>query len=567
MLYLTLAWRWFTGHTLDGRHRTDAGWWTPATARNPHASRFHHKPRGHRAIWRTSGTLISLATITGLIVNLQATVLALSIATIGLLAWTFRRTHRAVRGRKTKRGILNPMAPALAPILGTSDMEASKMLTLKPGYQTAKDGAIGHISPLPVAFQANPMQRASVEHLIKSRLPVDVDFEWKTKQMPQSVTLLAAPTCPPMVLFTDMLEEMKNCKPGEIVFGADRRENPFIGSFLLDDPHWGFSVGSGRGKSTQLQGDAAQILHQDPLATVTGIDPKMASLTPLMGIPGVVIANDPRNIGDWDSETQHMSGGMWGAIGDVETEMMQRLDTLSADPTATFPIKLLIIDEINTFAAMTGARWRRLRIAKAGDPPVPPPWMSLASIHWMGRQVSVHCISVGQRLDDKATGGIGLRSSMGLVGIAGYRAREWDLLIGTRPMPRSQKPKGRWLYDDSSKQTWVQNMCAARSPSEAGIIIRDYASAGRFPGVRSRVSAPSPGQTPVVRTDIEVQTSPQIEWIVGLDAGADYLGISRAAFEKRRQRSGKIPGEVRQGNQPAWDPDDLVTWDQPSMSK
>lgn len=481
--------------------------------------------------------------------------------------WTVRAVAPAVelvalaqRQRDTGRYVVAPLAPALGPLLEMPAPNARKIITLKPGYLTAKDGEIGTIGPLPPAFRADPGQRRAVEHLVSARLPVDVDFQWRTGGFPQSIALLAAPQCPPMVMFEDMLSEMAKCKPGEIVFGVDRREDVFRGSFRIDDPHWGFSVGSGRGKSTKLQCAAAQILHADLAATVTGIDPKMASLTPLIGIPGVVIANDPRNIGEWDREAQRCHGGMWGAIDDFKDEMMARLDALATDPTLTFPIKLLILDECNMFGAMTAAKWRVLRDSKAGDPPVPPPWAALAAIHWMGRQVSCHCITVGQRLDDKATGGIGLRSAMGLVGIAGYRQKEWDLLIGTRPMPKSQRPKGRWLYDNGSDQTWVQNVCASTDPAEAGIIIRNYAAAGRSGLVHDDVPvglvpATPPGQMPVSGTGTNAV------WVVGIEAGAAVLGISAESFRKRRYRAGgSIPGEIRQGNQPAWTELDLIAW-------
>jgi hypothetical protein len=48
--------------------------------------------------------------------------------------------------------------------------------------------------------------------------------------------------------------------------------------------------------------------------------------------------------------------------------------------------------------------------------------------------------------------------------------------------------------------------------------------------------------------------------VIGLAAGAEYLGVSEAAFRKRRERSGTVPGEFRVGNQPAWKPADLDRW-------
>src|SRR5262249_53724723 len=52
---------------------------------------------------------------------------------------------------------------------------------------------------------------------------------------------------------------------------------------------------------------------------------------------------------------------------------------------------------------------------------------------------------------------------------------------------------------------------------------------------------------------------PENGLIVGLQAGADFLGINRDTFEKARQRRA-INGEVRRGTQPAWTELDLREW-------
>ena len=53
--------------------------------------------------------------------------------------------------------------------------------------------------------------------------------------------------------------------------------------------------------------------------------------------------------------------------------------------------------------------------------------------------------------------------------------------------------------------------------------------------------------------------------IVGLDAAAEHLGLTRGAFIKRRQRR-PIPGEIKNGNQPAWTPTQLDEWATAALS-
>ena len=486
---------------------------------------------------RSAFRLVPLAVAAGLHFDPVMTEWAATLAggpLAGFLGWRAWRNWHA-------EPLIRSMAVALGPLIELPEIEARRAIALRPGYAEIRKGEIGAIT-LPDGYRAGKDQRPALEHLISSRLPVDVDCSWRTSGHPQRVLLLAAPQCPSMVRFADLAGEMAACKPGQVVIGLDRHSDVFHGSFLIDDPHWGFSVGSGRGKSTFLCATGAQVLHQDPGATVDGIDPKMSSLDALIGVPGVTVANDPRNI-----------RGMWDVIDGYYKRMMDRLDQLKADPTLTFPVALLVLDEINTFAAMSSAHWRQVKAKE--DPLTPPVWFVLAQIHWMGRQVNCHCISVGQRLDDKATGNIGLRTSMGFVGIAGFRGKEWDLLIGTRPVPRSQKPKGRWLYDDGSNQTWAQNVVNIRegeTEPDPGII-RDYAMAGRRQGVPAR---PGQGLSPVAMAPVGTGT-----WVVGLDAGAAFLGLPMETFKKRRQRAGgKLAGELRQGSQPAWTEADLTAF-------
>jgi hypothetical protein len=533
---VTLLWRWFTGHPWHGKPYTDAGWFrhgTKALTVTGHAHRWHHMPRIHRTGIRTVAT-IATPLFSYAIWKHRTGALEWLACVAGWVILTSARPARdSIRSRNLNQNLVYPLAVPLAPMLGLSEMQARKAISIRPDYATVREGEIGKLA-LPVSYAANPAQRREVAHLVTSRLPVDADFTWDMQGKTHALRLIAAPECPSMVPFTDMLEAMAACKPGEVVIGVDRHGHIFKGSFTGDDPHWGFSVGSGRGKSTFLIITAAQLLHNEAGATITGIDPKMASLNALAGVPGVTIANDPRNV-----------EGMWKAIEAFEREMMRRLDALNTDPTATFPIAVLMIDELNQFSSMSKAQWRKIK--GKGDQSYPPVWDSVAAIHWMGRQVRCHCVSVGQRLDDKATGGIGLRDSMGFRGLAGFRSQQWDMLINTKPIPRSQKPKGRWIYSDGQTETWVQNMLAHVDPNRNAQIIRDYAMTGRRAGVTSPTALPA-SSTAVPET---------VAWVTGLDAGAAHVGLTVAAFRKRRERAGGIPGETRHGNKPAWSMQDL----------
>ena len=82
----TLLWRWFSGHALDGQHRTNATWTMPSRGDRPvlhptgHAVLWHHLPRLHRAGIRTGSTLAVLAAAYGLVTAFLVTAALLAAA-------------------------------------------------------------------------------------------------------------------------------------------------------------------------------------------------------------------------------------------------------------------------------------------------------------------------------------------------------------------------------------------------------------------------------------------------------------------------------------------------------
>lgn len=458
-------WRWFSGHSLNGHHYTDATWFRKGrTVRHPtrRVARWHHLPRIHRAGIRQAFTVALVLVVYGLVTDARTTVLALEASTALLAAGLAFLAYSAARRSYRHRATITPMASALTTTLRLADADAERAVTLRPNYHKMTTGQIGEIV-LPDHFNTgNDVAKAEVENLVASRLPVDADFEWKTRSRPMRLLIIAAPKPPTMVRFEKYATEMETCKPNQVLVGLDKHSKPFTASFNLDDPHWGFSVGSGMGKTTFLLCTIAQILHNDADATVDGISPKPSPNdldSVLNGIRGVRIAANPLD-----------GAEMWDLAESVYDEMIQRQTASKRDKTVEFPPKLFVIDEVNTFAEIMRDHWQDLRREMKNPPAAAPIWRKIARILWMGRETNIHVIVVGQKLDDKSVGGIGLRDSLGFRGLAGFKPGMWKILIGTTPIPRSQKAKGRWIYSDGQTETWVQNLYADAQT------IRDYAS-------------------------------------------------------------------------------------------
>jgi len=461
-----LTWRFFTGHSLDGKYRTDATWTrraTKVTHPTGRVMRWHHMPRVHRMWIRWCCVIVPILLAWSAVWNWRITLECLAtVAGCGVITLAVYVVHRT-RQWYNNRVLVTPMARGLESLLMLTSPEIVRATHLDNGYLTHKAGKFGHIE-LPGHFRAAPEDRVSVEHYIRSRIPRDLDFQWVTNIPKPRLEFHAEPEPVGIVLFEKYLAAMEDCKPGEVFMGlANKTGKPYYGSFNTDDPHWGASVGSGGGKSTWLMSLIAQILHNDLGASAWCIDPKITSLLALQGVPGVRIENNPREVPK-----------MWAMVAELKEIMFQRLDEAEADPTKEFSTFLLIMDEINSFAAMTKKIW-----ASLGNKGVADVWGDIAFLLWMGRVVNIHVVAVGQRLDDKSTGNIGLRDSLGFRALARYKKNQWDMLFSGK-FQQPHKKRGQWIYESGDEQTWVQNVIGSVDPVENAKIIRDWALMGRL---------------------------------------------------------------------------------------
>lgn len=389
---------------------------------------------------------------------------------------------------------------------------------------------VGEIE-LPDHFRAEPGEKQAIIRLLNSRFPFEVECVWETaKTPPFTVGIYKVQQCPTLVPFEEWRETVEALKPGEIFIGLDKKHAPFIGSFRGEDPHWVFEVMSRRGKSTMVSLSIAQILHQDPGAEATGIDPKMESFKALFGVPRFTLANDPDNVEE-----------MWARISEFRDAMYDRRSRRAKDPGLDFSYKLLVIDEANSFSLLSKIHWRNIK--QQGDPPYPPVWEDLAMIMAQGAAYHCHLIMTGQRLDETIFGGLRLISMAGFRGLGGFRPANYKRLgLGGGPVPVSSTRRGRWLYNDGEHETQVQNLWATDAE------IKGYAM------------SLAPGLVPVPRSEAAAEGFPApAEWVTGLEAAAAHLALPLETFRKRRQRR-SVPGEARDGRSPSWRRSDLDAW-------
>ena len=481
--FAVLALRFVAGHHLDGRRRSDATFLRDGTQGEPswwgtgRESRWVLMAGWKRAALR----LAVVAALAGLWRWRTVTEWALGLVLGPAAGYAVWRCVRAVRRWRHVRTLERPMALALAPFLGVASRQVEAALAVRPDYELTAGGEhIGSLG-LPDHWAATADQRERLQQVIGARLGVEVRYGWRTAQHPMVLNLTRAPQPPAMVRWADVLAEIEACPTDKVLLGADSSGQLVYGDLALEDPHWAVNAGSRRGKTTLLLSIAVQVGCQRQRSGLpddapecahgrtTGIDPKRVSLAALAGLPGVELHADPRDV-----------EGMWAGIAAFRAHLEARVDAFADDPTVSFERSLLIIDEVNQFAAMSAARWREVK-AKS-DPALPPVWSDVAAVGWMGAQFKCNIIAVGQRLDQGALGG--LRDSFGVRLLAGYTPQQYAFLVGLPPYQRPQKPRGRFLLFEGGELTWLQLVYG--EPAE----LRDYArgNAADLAGSGSHVS-------------------------------------------------------------------------------
>lgn len=522
-----------SGRPLDGRYRTNATFLRGGTTSlfPTHIYAWSYLPGWKRSAVRQSGLAAVVAALWALVSGHRDGLVRTFLGTLAVvLVWTVWLSVERHRVREHVRTYVQPLHATLSAYLKLPPtVKHPDYLDVPLTFATNEETPA--TAKLPMEWLATEANKKVVAELALAKLgQSELEAEFRTVGVP-TLVIRQAPEPPATVLWTDLAADIAACRPGEVVIGMAARNKVFKASLNTEEPHWGFSCNTGRGKSTMLMASAAQLLAQDPGATVQAVDPKMTSLEPLIGVPGFTVANDPQDV-----------QGMWDSIAGFRRLMDDRIQQRAEDPTVEFPIAVLMVDELNQFAEQSSTYWQAIK--QPTDRKTPPMWADIAAVAWQGRQFRCHLILVGQRLDARATGGMGLRDSLGLRGLSGFRPQQWKMLVGTAPIPVSQRPRGRWIYTDGQSETWVQNVLATSEQ------IRDHVMRARRPMSQVNLSAQVSGH-------MGHQVG-QVEWVVGLEAAAARAGLSVEAFRKRRQRGGgELAGESRQGNQPAFPADVL----------
>lgn len=394
-----LLWRFLSGAHLDGRVRTNAGWFasgTRLTHGNHRATRWAYLPRAKRAGYRIGAVGLLWALVTAYAVAPRTTLAVLSAAVVLGVGWAGWTTWVRFRRWNHDRRVVTPLHSAAAALLQWPGHDRPTQLVQVPLNYSDPD-AVVRIA-IPDQWQGTDEQRYALTTLVERRLGGEWDATWHLKRSPLSVELTPAPAPPRVAPFSAMRADIAASTEGQVVLGLGTRGEIIRHDFDAEAPHLGASIGTGGGKSTILRGIVAQVLHAgrrlpdgvDGPTEALVIDPKHVSLDCMEDVPGVRICTQ---IPD-----------QWAAIHEFREMMEHRYEILRTNKNAVFRRRLLILEEQNTFAAKSYQYWSEIRTNK--DPAKPPVFADIAMILFEGRQAMCNVVGVYQQMNARATGAV-----------------------------------------------------------------------------------------------------------------------------------------------------------------
>jgi hypothetical protein len=474
----------------------------------------------------------------------------------GVACW---RAVRRVLLARHRRRVVTPLAAALAAPLETTPAEVARTLAVPRAL--GRDAQV--TAPLPDHYQGTAAQTEAVTRIVGQRL----GGEWQARVSRSPLVLIVSrrPEPPAAVTFGQVAELIRaQGSATRILMGLGAGDDPAWLDFDAVLAHLGLSVGTGGGKSAFLRFVIAQFAYFG-VADFPVIDSGFVSLAGMEPVPGLRVYRDPPE--------------QWAALAELAADMDARYARLLADPSATFPLCVILLEEQNDAAISWRAAWREARGPR--DPATPPVYADITRLMVKGRKVGYRVIGAYQRLTAAACGGIDagvMRDAYGSKALARFGPQAWDALTGLRPRAESSAVPGRFVQVIGSDVRAVQVPYAEAAelvafalsgtpgtpPSWAGPppvppVHVPPPGAGRYPRL---VAVSGDGVAAVVRGPERLSPASETPGVVvGLAAAAAALGMTLEAFRKARQRRpvpGELPPDVQ--GRPRWPLDALTAW-------
>lgn len=560
--FLVLLCRFLTGGELDGEPRTNAGWLAPGDkplTRTGRASRWHHRPRIHRAGIRLTVIAGSLSLMYGVGSDPRATVqilsgtLAVAVLGSGVVVWF------VVRDWNHHRKYTHPLHVALGDYLGIPEATNAKSWVKVPrDFLTNQSAAI--TLQLPPKYRPTREAKATVIDTVSAKLGLPSDDMVTTFHLVGSnphvqFTVLQQP--PKKLKFADALEHFRAATSTTPFIGLGRAGKVISAELVNDSPHILMSAGSGGGKSVTIRTVISQVMHNGGLCLI--LDIKRISHMWARGLPNVKYLRNIKEIHDWL---------MWVA-GEVDARNLivdNHADENGEVPDGILGPRIFIVaEEMNATSGKLQTYWRSIK--KPEDPAMSPAIQALGDVTFMGRAVDVNVLAVAQMFTARTAGGPESRENYGTRILARYTANNWKMLVPEIwPMPKMRRHTGRVQVCMSGVAHETQ--VAFMTPSEA----REWASSGTIAEFPAAADLPQLATTPARRSDLgelpvsATATLPVASGykVVGLGEACrtGVLTIKIAAARSARARDPEFPKPIGQDKQELrYSADALERWE------
>lgn len=422
-------WWWFSGHSMDGQHRTNATWTRRGDrALHPSALRWHHLPRRHRAGYRTGGTFLVLVITYGLVTATLVTVVMLCIAAglgFGLGVW---RTVLWVRDWHHVRHYVRPLEGTL--------LHGIPARPTRLEVKRAGDVIQGVVIEWPHDTEIGPAEESHALYAVTKRLALEApEPKWQLLGRVRTVSFIPSEPPPRRVTWEDVEAAVKGAAANELVLGLGKKDAVVKASYS-ESPHVAIPGGSGGGKSNL----AAFLLLQEMMrgSLIFNLDPKWISHLWLQGLPNVISAHDIPDL--------HLALAWLGK----ELQRRTRVAYYSAGGTGrvrgNVGARIIVLcEELNY--GMEGLKnyWSEIR-RKDVDPKRSPAVTGLAGLSAAGRASDMHEWLIAQLLTAASTGvsDSSIRTNAGIKLMARHDRPGWDMVVGKHiPMPPQHTTPGR----------------------------------------------------------------------------------------------------------------------------
>lgn len=435
-----LMWRWHSGHSLDGVHRTNATWTKRSHGARPvlhptgHAVRWHHRPRLHRAGIRIGAELAAAAVLYGLWADRAVTLAFLAIAAAAGLALAAWRGVHAARNWRYRRHYVRPLEGTLM----------WKIPAPPATLEIDRHGDVikGVVIEWPPETEIGEPEKQHVLEAVTTRLAIEApEPQWQLKGRRRRVVLTPSSPPPSLVTWDDIAAEVACAQPDELLVGVGKKSSIVKVSLKDDSPHFLISMGSGAGKSTTAAFWVVQELIRGGIALF--LDPKQhshpwafkdmdAEFAQLPNVAYVRRTPDIHNAMEW-------LGGELGRRNDVATAGINSKGDLIKGNVG--PRIFIIAEEMNLAEGPLKQYWAETR--GKDDPKKSPAFTGLGAVAFAGRAVKMHLVVIGQQVTAAVLGGGAVRENMGVRCLARYQQNSWKMLAGDIPMPPSPSVPGR----------------------------------------------------------------------------------------------------------------------------